>query len=556
MKGVLPGFLPEKAAVAADDLSGEAFRRRMDEVVSHIPPQALRSVLDAVEDAVEEGISPYGKRTRHLRDALVHHFNRLRPMKARRLFTGLFEPFLVDDPILYRAPDTLPAVIQRADMGGIWTALSHSAFPALAVAVQDKLEAMARETMLDAVLASPQAAELREAMRREALDFLVRLAADRPAADRFLALANEEALQDARLRTQHLGRKAPIDGALLGFIRTVLEHPALPAPIAGGARPSQDTALPHRDQTQLLTRLGPLYELNVKRCYDRFPQHWRAAGDRATADRPVLESSVPESSVLDESHPLLRSLLGHFHAAAYTIRDVVEGLFGDVDLRGSDLLSLDRATRDLLAEAVDRLDRSLAVLTANGFLAAPSIGPAVRAQLAETGRSLTAGVLPVLAPRLRAAIQARPAPAPDHADVLWMVEWMGRWEHGLARAGGGVPGLAALRRDAIEKGRAAFHPTALAEDQGKPAHRMAHLLRIRRLMQAVGEAADDWIGPANPGLHRLVHAYLDQVPIIAEEEWAVIDAFVAAIRTERPCPCNGPDAGGAEILRLHGTRAR
>lgn len=565
MNGTLPPVLARDGGSATDGPETGAFRRQMDEVVARIPMHAIRSVLDAVDGAS----SPNGERARHLREALVDHFNRLRPMKARRLFTGLFEPFLVDDHVLYRAPDAVPALIQRVDMGGIWAALTQYAFPALAADVQSQLDGMARDAMLDVVLASPRAMALREEMRREALEFLVRLTADRKENDRFLALANEEALHDARLRTLYLGRKAPIDSDLLGFVRALLEHNAALVPLTermrrdieemqlgGESRPAEvecqsalmvgfvrrvrDLGLPFRDQSQVLAWFAPLYGLNVKRRYDVFLRHVREHG----------------GTTVRESHPLLRALLGHFHAAGATIGDVVDGMFGDMDIRDGGVLSVNSATRDLLTDAVERFERALTALSGTGFLASRSTGPAIRAQLNDVSRALTGTVLPALASRMQAAMTARHAPVPDHEDVVWLLELVWRWGRYLGNAGYANPDLKSLRLYAVETGRVAFIQAMKAEGHEKPGHRMAHLLRIRRLMTAMGESVDSWISPVSQGLHRVVHAYLDEMEVIADEEWAVIDAFVASIRLELTRSRHWQSADLVGILRLHEARRR
>ncbi|PWC92716.1 hypothetical protein [Azospirillum sp. TSO5] len=558
--------LPAARDMAARDMmDATAFRRQMDEVVARIPMHAIRSVLDAVEGAP----SPNGERARHLRDALVDHFNRLRPMKARRLFTSLFEPFLVDDPILYRSPESVPALIQRVDMGGIWTALTRYAFPGLAAEVQSRLDAMAREAMLDAVLASPDAMVMRELMRKEALDFLYTMVGDRKLTDRFLALANEEAHHDARLRTQYLGRKAPIDSDLLGFVRALLEHNEVLVPLTermrrdiedmqgagdprsaevdcqsalmvGFVRRVRDLGLPFRDQSQVLAWFAPLYGLNVKRRYDVFLRHVREHGGPAVR----------------ESHPLLRALLCHFNAACTTIREVVDGMFGDMDIQDGGVLSAPAPTRALLHEAVERFDRALTALSGTGFLASRSTGPALRAELAAVSRELTGTVMPALAARLQAAMNARHAPVPDHEDIVWLLELVWRWGRYLGNAGYANPELKSLRLYAVETGRLAFIQAMKAEPQEKPAHRMAHMLRIRRLMAAMGETVDGWISPVSQGLHRVVFRYLEDVEKIADDEWAVIDAFVASVRSELSRSRNWQSADFVDILRLHEGRRR
>ncbi|CAO3449653.1 hypothetical protein [Azospirillum largimobile] len=562
---VTTSFPSATPAAGVDAIDSSAFRRQMDEVVSRIPMHAIRSVLDAVEGAP----SPNGERARHLRDALVEHFNRLRPMKARRLFTSLFEPFLVDDPILYRAPESVPALIQRVDMGGIWAALARYAFPGLAAEVQSRLDAMAREAMLDAVLSSPDAMVMRELMRREALDFLYAMAGDRKLTDRFLALANDEARHDAGLRTQYLGRKAPIDGDLLGFVRALLEHNEVLVPLTermrrdieemqgagdprsaevdcqsalmvGFVRRVRDLGLPFRDQSQVLAWFAPLYGLNVKRRYDVFLRHVREHGGPAVR----------------ESHPLLRALLCHFQAACTTIREVVDGMFGDMDIQDGGVLSAPAPTRALLGEAVERFDRALTALSGTGFLASRSTGPALRAELAAVSRDLTGTVMPALAARLQAAMNARHAPVPDHEDIVWLLELVWRWGRTLGNAGYANPELKSLRLYAVETGRLAFLQAMKAEPHEKPAHRMAHMLRIRRLMAAMGETVDGWISPVSQGLHRVVHSYLEAVGEIADDEWAVIDAFVGSVRSELSRSRNWQSADFVDILRLYEGRRR
>ncbi|CAO3416484.1 hypothetical protein [Azospirillum endophyticum] len=565
------------ATAAADGggLGSTTFRRQMDEVVARIPMHAIRSVLDAVEGAS----SPNGERARHLRDALVDHFNRLRPMKARRLFTSLFEPFLVDDPILYRAPESVPALLQRVDMGGIWAALARYAFPGLAAEVQSRLDELAREAMLDAVLAGPDATVMRELMRKEALDFLYAMAGDRKLTDRFLALANDEAHHDARLRTQYLGRKAPIDGDLLGFVRALLEHNEVLVPLTermrrdieemrkaeapgvsdprsaevdcqsalmvGFVRRVRDLGLPFRDQSQVLAWFAPLYGLNVKRRYDVVLRHVREHGGPGVR----------------ESHPLLRALLCHFHAACTTIREAVDGMFGDMDIQNREIgdggvLSAPAPTRALLGEAVERFDRVLTALSGTGFLASRSTGPALRAELGAVSRDLTGTVMPALAARLQAAMNARHAPVPDHEDIVWLLELVWRWGRTLGNAGYANPELKSLRLYAVETGRLAFLQAMKAEPQEKPAQRMAHLLRIRRLMAAMDESVDGWISPVSQGLHRVVYSYLEADGEIGADEWAVIDAFVASVRSELSRSRNWQSADFVDMLRLHEARRR
>lgn len=554
---------PNADSFHASSLESVLFRRKMDEVVSAIPLHAIRPVLDAIDGAT----SANGERARHLRDALVEHFNRLRPMKARRLFTGLFEPFLVDDPVLYRAPAGVPGLIQRVDMGGLWTALSQMAFPGLAAEVQCRLDVLAHDRILDEVLAGPEALALRDTMRRAAADFLVTLERDFRLCTRFLMLANDEAEHDARLRTHYLGRKAPIDAEMLGFIRAVLENNAgllplaerlrrdmdqvttaavtpvaeeegLSALMAGYSRPVRDLGPAFRMQGHALAWTAPLYALNVRGRIDVFQRYMREHGGAG----------------IDDQHPLRRALMAHFDAGCITIREVVDGLFADIDMLDGGVLSVNRQARSLLTIAVERFERTLAAVSGTGILANRTSGPAIRTALSDVTRRLTQMILPALAVRLQAALNARHAPAPDHDDVLWLLGLVWHWGRNLGSVGYASPEIKSLRLFAQEQGRVAFLQAMQVGDGERAETRMAHLLRIRRLVAAIGEDITPWITPASPGLHRVVHTYLDSHDPIGAEEWVVIDGFAQSLRVELNRSRNWKSADHVATLRLHEER--
>lgn len=539
------------------------FRRKMDEVVSTIPLHAIRPVLEAIDGAATAN----GERARHLRDALVEHFNRLRPMKARRLFTGLFEPFLVDDPVLYRAPAGVPGLIQRVDMGGLWAALSQMAFPGLAAEVQCRLDEMARGRILDEVLSGPEAMGLRDHMRRAAADFLVTLDRDFRLCSRFQMLANDEAEHDARLRTHYLNRKAPIDAEMLGFVRAVLENNAALLPLAerlrrdmdqistttpgpaveeeglsalmvGYARRVRDLGPAFRDQSRALAWVAPLYALNVKGRTDVFQRYVREHGGAA----------------IDDQHPLRRALLAHFSASCTTIHEVVDGLFADIDMLDGGVLSLNRSARGLLTTAVERFERTLSAVSGTGILANRTSGPAIRTQLSDVTRRLTQMILPALAVRLQAAMNTRHHEAPDHDDVVWLLELVWHWGRNLGTVGYASPEIKSLRLFALEQGRVAFLQAMQVGDGDRAEARMAHLLRIRRLVAAIGEDITPWITPASPGLHRVVHTYLDSRDDIGAEEWVVIDGFAQSLRVELNRSRNWKSADHVATLRLHEER--
>ncbi len=566
---------PGKAAAGGEGgTAGQAdLRRHMDELVARVPRHAIRAVIEEIDSAD----SANAERVRHMREALVDQFNRLRPMKARRLFTSLFEPFLVDDAILYRARDPVPGLIQRVDMGGVWQALARFGFPTLAMEVQDRLDALSQGAILDRVLTGPEAMAMREAMRAEAARFLAQLPGNRKAAEAFLLLANREALRDARQRTPLLAAKAPIDLRALSFIQAVLEDndtllplaermrrdsAAAPAATPAASAPAGEAhhaeveglaamlvgfgrelrrACPARDADDPVLWLPPLFALNVKHRYD-------------VALRTLREHGAPAP---DDAPPLHQALFGHFSACCITIVAAVRGLFGNPEVRDGQALPALRPVRDLLEGAVARLDQSLAALSGAGFLSHRLIGPRIRPALADVSQALTALVLPVAAGRAQAAAAARNAPSPDHEDLVWLLALVWRWGAILRAAGYANPELQALRARLLEDGHVAFLQAVRTGEGEDPARRMEHLARIDRVLGTIGESVGPWISPVSQGLHRIVEHHLEALEdgaTLAPEARFVVERFIDSVRRELDRSRHWRSADLVSILRLYEER--
>lgn len=538
-------------------------RRQVDELVSRVPKHALRAVIDEIEGTNAQNSA----RAQTLRDALVEQFNKLRPFKARRLFTGLFEPLLVDDPILYRTRDAIPCLIQRVDMGGLWHALSRFAFPDTAMRVQERLDAMSREDLLDRVLVSPDALAMRAIMRDEAVHFLAVALKTRRTAEEFLIVANREALRDARQRSPHLTWKAPIDVGQLSFVRTVLEEndAVLPlmeqmrqdlsdTPSGGGAAAAEvdgqaaivvgfmramRMACPNRDIDDPLVWLAPLLALNVKRRYDVVLRYVREYGGPAVND----------------SHPLHQALFGHFSAACSAIGDLLRAEFGELAVGEGHALSLSRPVRETLDEGRRRFEESLSALNAGGLMATRQLGPRVRALLGEVTRLLTGTVLPVAMERARVAATARNDPTPDHEDVVWLLEFIWTWGSTLGNVGYASPEIAAAKARIVEDSGIAFIQATKAEDDDEtlPA-RMLHIVRINRLLGALGADVTPWVSAVSQGLQRVVRYYLEGPEEISPEALFIIDRLIAAIRTELGRSRHWQSADLVALLRLYEAR--
>lgn len=516
-------------------------REKMDQLVACVPRHAIRLVIDEI-DGLGDRESP---RARLLREALVEQFNSLRPMKARRLFTGLFEPFLVDDPVLYRSPEAVPGLLQRVDMGGIWQSLSRFGFPLLAIDVQERLDLLSQDELLDQVLLGDEAMGMRDRMRREAVKVLVDLERNRSLREEFLALANREALKDARSRSVQLSSKAVIDTSLLGFVRALLEDSAALLPMGermrrdlveigppetrrqsetdaqmarlGDFMREQRRACPARDPVEAAAWLPPLFALNTKKRVDlatRFLMEWGGTSNTT-------------------GHPLQLAITDHFLASCNTITDICQVMFSELRVLEGHTLALPEPLCKLLEQSIQRFEQSLDCLCRSDLIARKEIGYRARPQLLEVTQALNNLVLPITEERVRAALSARHGPVPDQSEILWLMRLIWRWGTALKMAGFANQDMVRLRSRLLEEGHLAFlQATRMDDPDEPPIPRMDHMVRINSLLATIGEGVAGWVSPVSHGLRQVVEHYLDEMEDIPPDASAIIESYVASVRLE------------------------
>jgi len=541
----------------SDQGDGERLRAMVDDIVRKVPRHAARTVIDEIENKAQPG----DHRADALRGALVDHFNRLRPMKARRLFTSLFEPLLIDDPILFRARAPVPGLAQRADIGGLWAALERMVFPATAKRVQARLDEMSRVILLDHALETEEAREMREAMRIEAASYLRKLGRDRKARDEFLAVANAEALEEAKHKSPHLTGKAPIDGDALAFLESILwdnaylnpliQHMAAElsdkppigedreaavdreaAALAGYEREIRGR-FPDRDVNDPVLFLPALIALNNRRRHD--------------VTRRFLREYAAASSF--DGQPLHQAVFGHFTAAASTLADVARAALGQD--RVAVEISLPRATRELLDNAVRRLEGTMTVMSAGGLMGNRVIGPKVRPTLADVAAVFTGLVLPLCEERMIAALNSRNIPEADHDDVVWLMGLVWSWGALLGRAGYAGTETRALKSRVRDEAREAFLAAIKIEPEDIPERRIDHVVRINQLLRAVGDNIGPWISPVSRGLQEMIRMVLEIPRLRTPEVEFVVEHYFAAVRAELGRSRNWQSRELVELMALY-----
>ncbi|WP_310118836.1 hypothetical protein [Azospirillum sp. BE72] len=161
---------------------------------------------------------------------IVAMLNGPRTEHARRIWTGWFDPVMLRTDALMLAETRPPGCMHVVDASAWWFALLPH-LRELAGRVQTDIAARASEHPLDAVLASPAAAEWAEELRVRSLAIL----RQRGGAGTLLATANAERI--TLLRKRGLTSVAPLSMGDLAMLDAMLEH----APLWRGAVRPRDT---------------------------------------------------------------------------------------------------------------------------------------------------------------------------------------------------------------------------------------------------------------------------------------------------------------------------
>ncbi|WP_244433718.1 hypothetical protein [Azospirillum sp. B506] len=210
-----------------DDLHQDELRQKIDALVARLPASLVYSLLSEIEGMDSEPTD----RVQLVRQYVIEYLNRQRTNRARRLFTNLFEAFLIDDDALYHAGVVIPGMLQRVDVGALWEALSRDAFPLLAVEAQEMLDEMARGDVIDRILRSPIATVMKERMRVASVKHLDAVLATRKTVEELLAGMSRNRSRRTRLMSGFLEKTPHIDVGTLRLMHLILtgaEGPAKP----------------------------------------------------------------------------------------------------------------------------------------------------------------------------------------------------------------------------------------------------------------------------------------------------------------------------------------
>lgn len=510
----------------------KALREKINTLVAKLPAGLVYALLSEIEQM--DAQSP--DKVRMVRGYVIDYLNRQRPNRARRLFTGLFEAFLIDDDALYHAGQTIPFAVQRADVGALWDALSHEAFPLLAVQSQETLDLMTRAELLDRALRSPAALELREQMRAAAVRYIDRAFANRKLLESFLAEMTRNRNRRSKLLSSHINRSPPFVAETLHGLRVILEmaaddvedvaHRLAAIPTAPPRTPEQCDLVADQigDAAGTLALSGPgdaaaaLFEastLNVRNAY-------------APVGRLLRRRDVQSL----RSDPLAVCLAGHFIGVARAFTAIIMGVLrlneraDGATIRPS---SRDRARLDGL---LSRLEQVVEAVGASGLRDDKLTEPQFQMAWDAASKIVNTRVAAVALERAALAAAARKHPAADQDDVVWLTGLVQRWRDVSVAFGLDAFDLVKWRETLLDEMRACTDKAMRFEEGETLDERMEHLLRIDAVCAVFAQPVSAWIPPSSHNMNKLVVHRLNNAPHIGRAEQRLIEDVLSHVRGE------------------------
>jgi hypothetical protein len=493
------------------------------------PDKAAHLLAGLPQDGTAEGkVAP-------IRRALVDRLNRLRPQRARRLFTSLVEAMLVGETLGSEDQAHVAYAFSRADIGGIWQALARRAFPDLALEISQTLDRLCQNQLIDAAMAEPAAVAVRERLRLATIENLGRVLADRNLGEKFLEAANH-------LRDREHARIAPIDagplppmglGLLADFVEALMAAPILTPALArylprlkttadseifGAALVAGtseiDGALRAAGLPPGAAEALPLAALNRLSAYAGVAAYLRRRGERGNGR---------------VGGALVAHFANHLRAFAQTL-----AVAAPIERREDLPLSLGNAVRTRLTSLTQHLEAEIGAIRRAGLADAPALMPVLRDAVMDTAAALARTAFERIAHRFSAALNHRHDGAIDDDDVRLVVTLVTRLRAALLPTGLPIGQFTTWRDRAVSDIEFAIHRATRLDGEADDdlAGRFAHLERIEDLAQAVGRSIAADLQPTSRHTQAIMAARLEDPTPLSPAGARMCAGFATAIRGE------------------------
>ncbi len=525
--------MPPESQTEVED---ERLRQEIDLLVSQLRPDSAHQLLG--EETLLGNANTH--RAALVRERVIQHLNARRPYRAQRLFTELFEIYFTNDDFLLFGAEHISSLVHRKFVAAFWEAMKRLAFPELAVEVQRRLDELADDELLEVVLRSPDAVALKERMRAEALAHLTNHLSDRKLATELTG--HLVALLRQRGKPQHL-RDETMAQSLLRFLqacRLLLNgsaafarwihrfKTAFPDPPRASAEAEHQAEVLFEANTSLASepissgdgnRAGqvlPLWLLNVERRYTVVGAYLRTVGlDRSTGGDQIVEA-----------------LLGHFIAYSRGLREHLLHTLNLENRAGGAAVRLSGSDRTRLIVIQESIRQIIEALLQGGLDADGRTEPVFRQHLRELTKFIWWRLAPVATDRLASVLWARRRPAPDHADVVWLIQYIWQWHELIEGFGFSISELDRWRSDTVEDLQLVVEKALKYEEGDMHRERLAHLVRLSEIASIFDVRISEWLSVVSKNMANLVMQRLSDTEPLSSHEAVIVRDFLSMARAE------------------------
>ena len=487
-------------------------------LVSRLPTGAARALYGELAQIGE------GTQVSMVTRALAAKINAGRRQHGRRLFTQLFEPFMVADDDFLRPGFAGLGIVHPLDIGGLWSVATAGPVAALSRTMDERIPALADEKPLDLVLAMPELVSLQARARDEVAAWLGGEAGRQP---RALAAINRWRLDEARQTGLGFEPRALTQEDLLTF-RALLLHGETLKPlvqdVAGGARnggAARDIAarlFAHAIQddgsevAQMAVLMVPLAILHRRRDY-------RAVVPFLLQGPPAMQARI------------LEAIDGHLARVCGKIGDEASALAAaGPQVRGPLVAPLRRQLA--LSAQVDHLDTLLAIYEEFELINDPRLGMRARNHLDQMVKIVERSLYPALIERCLAAGRTTNRALPDQDELIWALGLCIRWRAVIGRGMHWGTGHTGFKERVLEIVKGAFTEALAETGSFSPTERLSQAVRMMALAQPLGAHVASWIGLLDKGLVQTVIARLRVAEPLSSGERELVLAVVELAREE------------------------
>jgi hypothetical protein len=440
-------------------------------------------------------------------------------------------------------------------------ALSHYAFPELVIQIQLRLDQMAETTLLDKVLRSTEAVEMRAQMRQAAVKYLDSLLASEASMASFLGYVNKRREAEARKRVLYLGSIGALERGFVLFVRDWLncaDHCAawVGAQIGKIGRTGVGEVELERDAERLME------------ASDEFRERFVRGGTRSELPYTLSLTLINVHQRYDVVAMMLRgvdfsdgegglvveTMLVHFATTCTALVEMLSGALKLTERIPGASIKFTNRERDELSGMVSRLDKLLSAMVIAGVLENRRTEPVFRLIWQDLTRFFTDRIAHVAMQRATVGITARATPTLDHKDVVWLVGLLWSW-HQLARRYNQAGIFFDRWRDQMmEDLKIAIERAARMEEGESLIERMNHLIRLNEYLTIFDRRVMQFLSVSSVNLARMVTMILERPGTLSPEEQALVDDFLAMARTELARNKNWRSPELMDLIELADTR--